>query len=277
MNTEIHPTAIIDDQAEIGLGVSIGPFAIVEKSTRIGDGSQLLARTHIMTGTTIGRNNQVHPGAVLGNTPQDRAFDADTRSYLSIGDGNIFRENTTVHRATTPEGTTVIGDNGFFMANSHIAHDVTVGDEVVICNNTTLAGYVTVGDRAFFSGNVVVHQFTRIGDLCMLGGGAGAGQDAPPFTTVIGRSQIRGLNVVGMRRAGFDLGTRNAVKELYRQIFACRGSFAEVLTVLDRAPDLPETAMIQEFYRAESKRGFMWPPASRDDRLDERSRTEENR
>ncbi len=275
MQTQIHSTALVHADAELDTGVSIGPYSIVEAGVTVGAGTQILARAHLMTGCSMGRNNEVHPGCVLGNTPQDRAFQSDTQSFLEIGDDNIFRENVTMHRATSPNSATKIGNRGFFMGNSHAAHDVMIGDDVIVCNNTVLAGYVSVGNRAFISGNVVVHQFTRIGDLCMLGGSSAAGQDAPPFTMVIGRSQIRNLNAVGMRRAGIPKSTRSEIKKLYGAIFASRGNFDEVLEVVAQAPDIPEINLIRKFYQAKSKRGFMWPPAHKNARLDERQRPQE--
>ncbi len=266
MSTTIHPTALVDPSAELDSDVTIGPFCIVEKGVRIGRATKLLARVHLLGGTTLGERNELHSGVVLGDQPQDKAFDPKTESFLIIGDDNIFRENATAHRASTPGGATRIGNRGFFMGNSHAAHDVVIGDDVVICNNTVLAGYVEIGNRAFISGNVVIHQFTRIGELCMLGGGAAAGQDAPPFTTVIGRSRIRGLNVVGMRRGGISPSTRLEIKKLYKQIFALRGSFDAVQTLLKDIPDIPEIQRIAAFYQSPGRRGFMWPPADTHDR-----------
>ncbi len=276
-DSRIHPTALIDKNARLGNNVTVGPYAIIESGVEVGANSIIMARAHLMTGVKLGQDNEIHPGVVLGNTPQDKAFDRHTVSFVEIGNNNIFRENATVHRATTPGSSTTIGHGGFFMGNSHIAHDAIIGDDVIVCNNTVLAGYVQVGNQAFISGNVVVHQFTRIGDLCMLGGGCGAGQDAPPFSTVIGRSQIRGLNVVGMRRAGFDGPKRLAIKKLYARIFACRGKFEDVLGVVKEIPDGDELTLIRNFYQAESRRGFMWPPISEVDKLDDRARSQGKR
>ncbi|MFT7619368.1 MAG: UDP-N-acetylglucosamine acyltransferase [Planctomycetota bacterium] len=274
MQTQIHPTAIVDPLAELDTGVQVGPFAIIESGAQVGSGCNIMARAHIMSSCRMGENNQVHPGVVLGNNPQDKSFRAEISSFLEIGNDNIFREHACIHRASTEGSSTKIGNRGFFMVNSHAAHDVVIGDDVIICNNTVLAGYVSVGDGAFISGNVVVHQFTRIGALCMLGGSSAAGQDAPPFTTVIGRSQIRGLNNIGMKRAGIDGRTRVAIKQLYNKIFACRGSLKDVLALFAEPFGQVELDLIRSFYLTQSKRGFMWPPVKSEARHDERLRPE---
>lgn len=265
----IHPTAIVHSQAKIGTDVTIGPHAIIDAGVVIGDRTKIWANAYITGHTTIGQDNEIHMGAVVGHAPQDKAWKEGEPSFVKIGDRNIIREYATIHRATKPGQSTKVGDDCFLMAHSHLAHDCQVGNAVVICNNSSAAGYVQIGDRAFVSGNVVIHQFSRVGTLCMLGGQCGVGQDVPPYCTIAGRSQIRSLNVVGMRRAGIGAEARTAVKLAYKRIFANRSNFAAAMATLDDAPDLPEIRTIREFYKT-TKRGFCWPPVGAADVDDDR-------
>ena len=260
----IHATAIVDPDADLGDEVEIGPFAIVEAGVQIGSGTRIGPRAWLGGKVEIGEHCEVHQGAVIGHEPQDRNWNREVESGLVIGPRTIIREYATVHRASTPEGLTRIGADCFLMAAAHVAHDCLIGDGVTICNNALLAGHVEVADGCFVSGNVVVHQFSRVGAGAMLGGGCQVGRDVPPFTTVIGRSEIRGLNLVGMRRARMSLEARGAVKEIYRAIFAQHGDLARARALLGAAADLPELRTIRDFYAADSRRGFCWPPRAAD-------------
>lgn len=233
MATEIHPSAIIDSGAELGADVSIGPFCHVESNTRIGAGTVLDGQVSVRRYTVIGANCRVHAGVVLGDEPQDLSFDRDLPSGLTIGDGNTFREGFTANRGTKEGGATTIGNDGFYMANSHVAHNCQVGDQVIFANGVLLGGHVTIGDGVFLSGNCVVHQFVRIGRLAMMSGLSGASQDLPPFCTMRNSSvnKMSGLNTVGLRRAGLDPAARSQLKAAFRALFvsgqnlreACRG------------------------------------------------------
>ncbi|MEE9395087.1 MAG: acyl-ACP--UDP-N-acetylglucosamine O-acyltransferase [Planctomycetota bacterium] len=255
----IHPSAIIHPQAQLAANVEVGPFAIVESGVEVGSGTVILARAHLSGNTKLGRDCEVHMGAVLGHLPQDLNFDPEIPSGLQIGDRCVFRENVTVHRATREGESTTIGNDNYFMAQSHLAHDCRVGNHVIMCNNALAAGHVEIGDGVFISGNSVIHQFCRLGEICMVSGISGTSQDVPPYTIVTGRSQIRGLNVVGLRRAGFDLEARCAVKEVYRKIFRAHGDFHAAMKALEEAPDIPEIETIRRFYRKSSIKGFAWP------------------
>ncbi len=255
----IHPTAIVAPEAELGDDVHVGPFAVIEAHVRLGKGVRVGPHAWITGETVVGDETRIHKGAVLGDEPQDLAFRPETRSRLEIGCNVVIREHATLHRATTPEGATVIGDDCFLMANSHVAHDCILGQGVIVCNNALLAGYVHVDDRAFISGNVCVHQFARIGMLCMIGGGAEVGRDVPPFTTVTGRSRVTGLNVVGMRRAGLGAAERSAVKAAYKLVFSEAGGAEAALARLEGAPDSDAVRRIREFYASRSRRGFVLP------------------
>ena len=220
----IHPQAIdsqaiVSPKARIGQDVKIGPFCVIEDDAVIGDGCCLEPRVTIKQGVQLGENNHLFEGATIGGIPQCVGLN-DVCGHVVIGNGNIIRENVTVHRSMTEADATEIGDNCMFMVNAHIAHDCRIGDNVIMANNTMLAGHVTVGRRAFISGAVGVHQFCRIGAYAMVGGQAHIVRDIPPYVTVDGlSSQVVGLNLIGLRRAGFSTEEIKTLKELYRILY----------------------------------------------------------
>ena len=198
----VHPTAIVSPDARLGRDVTVGPYAVVEERTAIGDGCEIRAHAVVKRFTTLGAGNRVHEGAVLGGEPQDLSF-RDPETRLVIGDRNVIREGVTIHRSTKPGGATVVGSDCFLMAYVHVAHDNRIGDRVIMANNVMLAGHVEVGERAFLGGGSGVHQFCRVGRLAMVGGNAKVVQDCLPFVITDGHpARARGLNVVGLRRAG---------------------------------------------------------------------------
>lgn len=217
MTTDVHSTAIVDKTARVGDGCHIGPYVVVEGETEIGDGCRLESHSVIKSHTTLGRGNLISEGVILGGLPQDLDFNADTVSYLRIGDDNVFRENLTIHRSATTGGETRVGNGTFLMSGSHIAHDCVVDDQVVIASNTALAGHVRIEDRAFISGGVVVHQFCQVGRLSMVAGNAKVERDVPPFCLADGvPARLRGLNLVGLRRAGLEASRLQTLKRAYR-------------------------------------------------------------
>jgi UDP-N-acetylglucosamine acyltransferase len=183
-------------------------------------GAACVVGPHVyLTGmTTIGARNQFHAGCVIGDAPQDLKYQGEP-TRVRIGNHNVFREHATVHRATKPDGETVIGSHNFLMANSHIGHNCEIGNHAIICNGALVAGHAIVQDRAFISGNGLVHQFTRVGTLALMQGGAAISKDLPPFTIASGINTICGLNVVGLRRAGFSAEQRLELKKLYHALF----------------------------------------------------------
>jgi UDP-N-acetylglucosamine acyltransferase len=250
----IHPTALVDPGARLGKRIRIGPYAIVEDYTELGDETHLHAHSVIRRYTSLGPDNTVHEGAVLGGEPQDLSFGGHT-SHLRIGAGNRIREGVTMHRGTEPGSTTVVGSSCFLMAYSHVAHDCHIGDGVVIANNVALAGHVEIQDRAFLSGGVVVHQFCRIGRLAMIGGNSKIVQDCLPFVITDGvPGRARGLNVVGLRRAGVGASDLRALKEAYRVLLR---SALPLETALEKMTALahPLVDELLAFART-SKRGF---------------------
>lgn len=212
----IHTSAIISSKAEIHPSVEIGPHVVIDDNVIIGKGTKIFANAYITGHTTIGEDNEIHMGAVIGHEPQDFAFDKAIKSYVRIGNKNIIREYCTIHRGTKPETVTGIGNNNFLMAGTHAAHNVTIGNNVIVANNALFGGYVTIGDNAFVSGGVVVHQFVTIGRLAMLSGNGRFSQDIPPFLVALERNVVEGVNLVGLRRAGFSAATIREIKNAYK-------------------------------------------------------------
>lgn len=250
----IHPTAIISDNARLGANVKIGAYAVIEADTEIGDETEIRAHAIIKRFTTLGAANVVHEGAILGGEPQDLSF-VECESYLHIGSRNRIREGVTIHRAATLGGATHIGSDCFLMAYSHIAHDCQLGERVIIANNVALAGHIDIEDQVFISGGVVIHQFCRIGRLAMIGGNAKIVQDCLPFVITDGNpGRASGLNVVGLRRAGFTATDVRELKTAYRILLRAGLSLEAALEQLE-AQQHPLVAYLAHFART-TKRGF---------------------
>jgi len=214
----IHPTAVIDPKAEIDGAVDIGPYVVIEGSVKIRRGTRVMAHAYLTGWTEIGADNEIHPGAALGGAPQDKAY-MGAETYLKIGDRNIFREHVQVHRGTVAGSSTVIGNDNFLMANSHVGHNCKLGDQNILANGALLGGHVEVGNNVFISGNCVVHQFVRIGDYALMRGLSGTSRDVPPYAIVDWQHTVRGVNVVGLKRAGFDGRRIREIKEAFRVLF----------------------------------------------------------
>ncbi len=250
----VHKAAIVSPEAQLGRDVVVGPFAVIESGATIGDGCEVRAHATVKAGARLGRNNRVHEGAVIGGEPQDLSFRGGETGVV-IGDGNVFREGVTVHRSTRADGATVVGSECFLMAYVHVAHDDRLGDRVIIANNVALAGHVEVGDRAFLSGSVVVHQFCRVGRLAMVGGNSKVVQDCLPFVITDGHpARARGLNVVGLRRAGVTASQLRTLKEAYRLLLRSSLPQQEALSRLQQMQD-PLVDEMVAFVRG-SKRGI---------------------
>jgi UDP-N-acetylglucosamine acyltransferase len=215
----IHPTAIVDSKAQLGSGVSIGPYCIVAADVVLGGGCSLQHHVTLAGPMRAGARNKFYAYCSIGQQTQDLKY-AGEPTYLEIGDENTFREFCTVNRSTKSDGKTRIGHRGNFLAYSHIGHDCTVGDSVVFSNNGTLAGHVEVGDHAVMGGLTAVHQFCRLGRFAITGGCSKIVQDVPPFMIADGNpATIRGINLIGMERAGFDAETVKGIKEAFRLIY----------------------------------------------------------
>ena len=230
--TVIHPTAIVDPEAELGAGVAVGPYSIIEANVVIGEGTQIGARVTIEGHTTIGKDNQIFTGAVIGSVTQDKKYDGGI-SYLKIGDRNKIREYVTINPATQDGSETTIGDDNLIMAYAHVAHDCIIGNKTIIANAGTLAGHVTVEDQAIVGGLCGVHQFVRIGYLSIVGGSSKAVQDIPPYVMADGHpAKAYGLNVVGMERADVSKEDRLLLKRAFKTIFRSGFSTKKAIQIL---------------------------------------------
>jgi UDP-N-acetylglucosamine acyltransferase len=251
----IHPTAIVSPSANLGSDVTIGPYAVIEDGAVIGAGCSIGSHTIIKTGTTLGEGNDIAEHVVLGGAPQHLKKSAELGG-LVIGNNNTIREYSSFHRAMKPGTNTTIGDNNLFMAVSHVAHDCKVGSNIVFANNVMLAGHVQIEDRAFISGGVGIHQFCRVGSLAMIGGMTKVVQDVPPYVTLDENSQVCGLNLVGLRRAGHTTEQIAELKKAYRTIYRSGLKWTEVLAELRAAfPTGPAAAM--HVFCSTGKRGFV--------------------
>jgi UDP-N-acetylglucosamine acyltransferase len=257
MSPNIHPTALIDPTAAIHPTAAIGPYAVIGPKAEIGPDCRVGSHA-VVEYARLGRGNKIHPGAFVGTPPQDLKY-AGEETLLEMGDNNTVREGATLNRGTKASGKTVIGSNCLFMTNTHVAHDCRLGDGIIMANLATLAGHVEVGDFTVFGGFVGVHQFTRIGRYCMLGAGSKVPKDMPPFCTCQGdRATLRGLNLLGMRRAGLHRDTVSAIKEAYRLLFLAGLRVEEACAKLREGSPPPEVLELVVAVET-SKRGVTRP------------------
>ncbi len=216
-----------------------------------------------MGATEIGNNNQIHGYAYIGNEPQDVSY-KNVKSQVIIGDNNIIREFATIHRGTKEGTKTIIGNNNFLMASTHVAHNCKLGDNIVMVNTASIAGYGEIHDCAFISFGVGIHQFTRIGSYVVIGAIARINQDIPPFMMVVGYPPVvRGLNIVGLRRGGFSLDRREMLKRAYKQLYRSgsniKNSLAELDNLIKDTEDPLQTKDLQTLvdFIQNSKRGIL--------------------
>jgi len=224
--SDIDPTAIVRAGAVLGEKVRIGPYAVVEDGVTLGAGCVIGAHAVVHRGTVLGTEVQLSPHAVVGGLPQDHRFDPATQSGVRMGDRSVIREGVTVHRSTKEGGSTEIGSDVYLMANSHVAHDCRVEDHAILANGVLLAGHVYVGAHAFLGGNAVFQQFVRVGESVIVSGGGRFARSVPPFVMAAERNLITGLNLIGLRRRGFD-DTRTILSELkqaYRRVLQTPGN-----------------------------------------------------
>ncbi|MFS8904737.1 acyl-ACP--UDP-N-acetylglucosamine O-acyltransferase [Synechococcus sp. O70.2] len=215
----IHPTAVIHPKAELHETVQVGPYAVIGEHVRIGANTVVGAHVVIEGWTEIGEDNQIFPGAVLGTEPQDLKYNG-APSQLVIGRGNLIREFVTINRATNEGEATIIGDYNLLMAYVHVAHNCVIENQVVITNAVSLAGHIHIESQARIGGMVGIHQFTRVGRLAMVGAMSRVDRDVPPYLLVEGHpARIRGLNLVGLRRAKGMEGSLPALRQAYRLLY----------------------------------------------------------
>jgi UDP-N-acetylglucosamine acyltransferase len=257
----IHPTAIVDKSAELGADVEIGPYCIVGPNVKLGARTRLIAQVYIERETTLGEDTTVHPFATLGMPPQDTSYKGEP-TKLIVGARSIIREHVSMHRGSMrSRGETVVGDDGFFMAQTHVAHDCIVGNNVILAQGATLGGHVRVGDHVIMGGLSAMHQNGRIGNHAFVGGLAAVVADVIPYGSVFGNhAQLAGLNVIGLKRRGF---TRDAIHDLraaYRLLFAEEGTFQERLDdVAELYAHVAEVREIVTFIRADAQRALCMP------------------
>ena len=257
MATEIHTTAIVDKEAAIDEDVVIGPFSIIGSRVTIRKGSKIMSNVIIEGNTEIGEECIVYPFTSIGLPPQDVKY-RNEETGVKIGNKNMIREYTTIHRASVGgNGVTVIGESNFLMAYVHVAHDCTIGSHVIMANAATLAGHVTVEDHTVIGGLVAIHQFTRIGAYSMVGGFSGIGQDIPPYMIASGaRAKLFGLNTIGLKRHGFSDATITELKKAYKILFREKRTLKDAIKKVQA--ELPYTDEIKHLigFIEKNKRGI---------------------
>jgi UDP-N-acetylglucosamine acyltransferase len=250
VETEIHPSAIVDPDAELGQGVIVGPWSIVGPKVQIGDGTRIGPHVLVEKDTTIGADCRLHQGAVLGTDPQDLKYRGED-TILVVGDRTVIREYATLNRGTAHTHRTVVGDDCLLMAYSHIAHDSQIGNNVVIANAVNMGGHVVIEDWATVGGLTAVHQFVRIGAHAFVGGASRTSQDIPPYTRAAGSPiKLYGLNSIGLDRRGFSREVRNALKSAYRAVFQTSLPLSQGLEQAEaEAEDYPEVRHFLSFIK----------------------------
>ena len=226
---KIHPTALVDSAAQMGTNVEIGAFSIIGPQAVIGEGTIVQSHVVIQGEVAVGTGNFIGHGAIIGAPPQDVSFSPERKTRVEIGNDNIIREYCTIHRGSPDGSATKIGDKNFLMAGAHIGHNCLIGNNVIIANNCLLAGHVRIDDGAFLGGGSTFHQFMRIGRLVMVQGSSAFGKDLPPFVIAAERNFVFGVNVVGLRRAGFSAKDRNEIKAAFKLIYMSGENISQAL------------------------------------------------
>ena len=216
---KIHPTAVVDPGAQIGNNVEIGPYAIISPQAALGDNTIIQSYVVIESSVTIGTGNFIGHGAIIGTAPQDLSFSPERKTKVEIGNDNVIREHCTIHRGSPEGSTTKIGDKNFLMVGAHIGHNCEIGNHVIIANNCLLAGHVRVDDDAFLGGGGLFHQYMRVGRLAITQGGSAFGKDLPPFVLGARHNSVFGLNVIGLKRAGFSAQDRDEIKNAFKLLY----------------------------------------------------------
>ena len=254
----IHPTAIISKKAKIDVGTSIGPFCVIGDNVKIGKNNKIISNVSIVGNTTIKDNNVFFPFSSIGSEPQDLKYNNEI-SYLDIGSNNKFRENVTINPGTQGGGLkTVIENNCLLMVGSHIAHDCKISSNVVFANNSTLAGHVEIDDNAIIGGNSAIHQYVRIGKYAMVGGMSGVEKDIIPYGLYTGiRENLKGLNIIGLRRKGLNSKTINIINNAVKEIFNTKETILSNIKNLKLEDDsISEIQEIISFINNSPKRGL---------------------
>jgi UDP-N-acetylglucosamine acyltransferase len=254
---DIHPTAIVHQDAKLADDVSVGPFSIINEGAQIGASTEIASHVLIDVRTVIGENCSIHHGAVLGTLPQDLKFKGE-KTHLTIGDGTTIREYATLNRGTEYRDMTVVGKNCFIMAYAHVAHDCLLGDRVILANSVNLAGHVEIGDYAIVGGVVPVHQFVKIGAHSIIGGGFRVQKDVCPYSLLAGYPlKTMGLNRVGLTRRGFSEKTMEILDKAFRILFKSKLNTSQAIEKIKSDLELiPEVQSVLDFI-AKSERGII--------------------
>jgi len=247
--TSVHPTSIISKDCEIGEGVVIGPWCVVSGRVKLADGVRLIGNVYLNGPLTIGARTVLYPFCAIGFPPQHLKFkQGDPTGGAAIGEDCTLREHCTVHAATHDTNPTTVGNRNLMMVNAHLGHDARTGNDVVLVNNSALGGHGSVGDNATLGGGALLHQFTRVGRMAFIGGGTRAVADVPPFCSAVERSRLSGINLIGMRRAGFPREQITAVREAFRKVFREPMTRPEMLDTLNKlGTKCPLVAEMAEF------------------------------
>lgn len=249
----IHPTAVIHSKARVDPTVQVGPHAVIDAGVELGPHCKVGPHVYLTGETKAGTGNHFYASCVIGEAPQDLKYKG-APTQLVIGDHNTFREHVTVNRATTTDAATVIGSHNLFMAGAHIAHNCVLGSHIIMANGAMFGGHVQVQDRAMVSGCCLVHQFCRVGTLAMMQGGAGISKDLAPFTVARGDNGICGLNVIGLRRAGYSPEERLELKKLYQLLFRGGKNLSDAVAEAGGNFSSPGARMMLDFI-ASTRRG----------------------
>ncbi len=255
-SVSVHPTAIVDPEAQIGENVAIGPYSVIGAGAVIGAGCTVQAHVVIEGSVVVGRGNFIGHGAIIGGAPQDLSFDPGTRSGIQIGDDNVIREYCSIHRGTAESTATKIGRKNFFMVGAHVGHNCEIGDNVIVANNCLLGGYVQVADGAFLGGGCVFHQYIRVGRLAITQGASAFSKDIPPFVIGAERNTVFGLNVIGLRRAGFSSKERDEIKEAFRLIYQSGFNLTQALAKAAETNFSGPASELIDFVASAQKRGI---------------------
>lgn len=258
MSAGIHPSAVVDDRADLHPSVRVEPFAVIEAGVEIGEGAVIEAHAVLRQGTRVGAKCVIGSHAVIGGLPQDLGFDPATLSGVVVGDGARIREGVTIHRSTKEGGNTLIGPNAYLMAYAHVGHDGVVGERAIIANNVMMAGFVTVGSFAFVGGGAAFHQHVRVGESAMISGMSRCSRDVPPFVMMAERDEIIGLNLVGLKRRGLSSETMGLIKKAFHQVYDQGGSLPKRAKELLGDPVFERIAEVRHFleFFDGGKRGF---------------------
>jgi UDP-N-acetylglucosamine acyltransferase len=253
---KIHSTAIVDPTAKIATDVAIGPYAVIGARVVIGERSTIESHVVIDPDVTIGSGNVIGPGAIIGTAPQDLSFSSERKTYVAIGNENVIREHCTIHRGSAEGSVTKIGDKNFLMAGAHVGHNCEIGNNVIIANNCLLGGHVSVDDGAFLGGACLFHQHMCVGRLAITQGASAFSKDIPPFVIAAERNYVFGLNVVGLRRAGFSAKDRDEIKAAFKLIYMSDLNITQALEKASATNFGPAAREFIDFVANAKKRGI---------------------